>query len=240
MIKAIILSAGSGTRLSPLTDICPKPMLEIGGKPLLEHTIEYLRSYDITDIAINLHHLPEKVMSYFGDGSRFGVRLRYSIENVLLGTAGAVNNFRNFFDDTFIVVYGDVFTRADLKKMINFHKKKKCMLTIGLYTVDNPTECGIVDMDSSCRILRFVEKPMHHEVFSNLANAGVYVAEPEILKYIPDDVPSDFGKEIFLGLLSEGIPIYGMHINEYLIDIGTKEKYEKAKRDFIEGGVVKC
>jgi len=215
-------------------------MAAISGRPLLEHTIELLKNHGITEIAINLHHHPERVMDYFGSGDRLGVRLHYSLEKVLQGTAGALNNFRGFFDDTFIVMYGDVLTNADLQAIIDFHREKKGMVTIGLYRVNNPTECGIVEMDHNGRIAKFVEKPEKHRVFSDLANAGIYVAEPDILDFIPEGMPSDFGKEIFPQLLSKGMPVYGFPVSEYVIDIGTVDKYDKANRDFIEGGFYKC
>jgi len=239
MMKAIILSAGEGRRLKPLTDKYPKPMLEIGGKPLLEHTINLLKKHGITEIAINLHH-PEIVMNYFGDGSGFDVRIRYSIEKELLGTAGALNNFRDFFDDTFIVFYGDVFTDTDITKLIAFHKEKKSIATIGLYKVDNPSECGIVKLEENMRITRFVEKPGRHEIFTDLANAGLYVLEPLILNYIPERGEYDFGKELFPRLLREGKAIYGFPITDYLIDIGTKDKYERARKGLLAGRIHLC
>lgn len=237
MIKAIILCAGVGSRLRPYTDSCPKPMLEISGKPLLEHTIDLLKSYGITEVAINLYHYSDAITGYFEDGSDFGVKIRYSLEEKPMGTAGALANLRDFFDDTFIVFYGDVLSNLDLKEIIRFHRKNNNLITIALYRVDNPTECGIVEFNGNNRITKFIEKPRTDEVFTNLANAGIYVIEPEILKYIPNEVPYDFGSNLFPLLLSKGIPIHGFEINGYLIDIGTKDKYEKAKDDFIKGRV---
>jgi NDP-sugar pyrophosphorylase family protein len=140
-MKGMILAAGEGRRLRPLTDHIPKPMLPIAGRPLLEHIITHLCEGGVTDLAVNLHHLPGAVMNYFGDGSRWGVSLRYSLEERLLGSAGGVKRLQSFFDDTFLVYYGDVFTRADLRPMIAFHHNHPdALVTMGLYHV--PVESG--------------------------------------------------------------------------------------------------
>lgn len=240
MTKALILSAGQGIRLKPLTDKCPKSMLKIDGKPLLEHIINLLKHYGIREIGINLYYLPGVITNYFGNGKDFGVKIKYSRERKLLGSAGALNNFKHFFKDRFVVIYGDLLTSVNLKKMFDFHMKYKVMATVGLYRVNNPTECGVVKLEKDARITHFLEKPKKSEVFTNLANAGIYVVEPEIMKYIPKNRPYDFGKELFPQLLKKGIAMYGYPIKEYLIDIGTKDKYKKAKKDFIEGRVYPC
>lgn len=240
MLKAIILSAGQGTRLKPLTDNCPKPMIKIGSKPVLEHTVNMLKKHGVTDIAINLHHYPQVVMDYFGDGKSFGVRMHYSLEKEILGTAGAVKKLKGYFDDTFVVVYGDVFSFTDITAMMRFHKGKKGIATIGLYEVDNPHECGIVELTDDNKIAQFLEKPKKEEIFTDMANAGIYILETEIMNYIPQDVYYDFGKDLFPLLLKNGIAMYGFIINEYLIDIGTMKKYEQANRDFMEGVTGRC
>lgn len=240
MIKAMILCAGVGTRLKPLTDKCSKSMLDINGKPLLEYTIDLLKKHGITEIAVNLYHNPESITKYFGDGSKLGVKIKYSLEEKLRGTAGALANFRDFFDDTFVVIYGDVFSNLDLKDMIDFHKSHKGMITIALYKVDNPTECGIVEFEENGKISRFLEKPKADKIFTDLANAGIYIIEPQIFEYIPEQEPCDFGKELFPWLLDKGVPIYGYPIEEYLIDIGTVDKYNRLKDDFTKGGFRRC
>ena len=130
-MKGMVLAAGEGRRLRPLTNHLPKPMLPVAGRPLLEHTITYLRDYGITDLAINLHHLPGAVMDYFGNGSQWGVKLRYSLEEQLLGSAGGVKRLQAFFDETFVVYYGDLFTQANLRPMIDLHKRSKALATMG-------------------------------------------------------------------------------------------------------------
>ena len=230
-IKAMVLAAGTGSRLRPLTLKRAKAMLPIGGRPLLEHLTCLLKVHNITEIAINLHYRPDDIVEYFGDGHAFGVRITYSREQELLGTAGAVKKLQHFFTETFLVVYGDLLTTLDLTALVDFHWRKGGLATIALYRVDHPQACGIVELDTNGRIRRFVEKPGPEEVFGNLANAGIYVLEPEVIDFIPAGVFYDFGHDLFPLLLEHGMPLYGYPIRAYLIDIGTLEKYKQAQRD---------
>jgi NDP-sugar pyrophosphorylase family protein len=234
-MKAMILAAGEGARLRPLTLCCPKTMLPVGGKPLLEHHLAWLRSYDITEVAINLHYRPDAIIDYFGSGADFGVNLSYSYEDALLGTAGAVKRLQPFFDDTFLVVYGDLLTNLDLAMLTAFHRSHRGQVTITLYRVKNPSACGLVELDSSGRIARFVEKPPPSEAFTDLANAGVYVLEPEVLEYIPPYTFYDFGHDLFPSILQASGGMYGYPISDYLIDIGTLSNYRRAQQDFARG-----
>lgn len=229
-MKGMILAAGEGRRLRPLTNLLPKPMLPVGGRPLLEHIIIHLRHCGLTDLAINLHHLPAAVMDYFGDGRPWQVKLRYSVEEELLGSAGGVKRLQSFFDDTFVVYYGDVLTWADLRQMVAFHRQAGVVATMGLYPVPDPWNRGIVALDDSQKITRFVEKPPPDQAFSNLANAGIYVLEPEVLDWIPADQMWDFGHNLFPDLLGDGVPVAGHVIDSLLIDIGLPEKYVEADR----------
>jgi NDP-sugar pyrophosphorylase family protein len=229
-MKGMILAAGEGKRLRPLTDHVPKPMLPLAGRPLLEHIITHLRDCGVSDLAINLHHQPTIVVDYFGDGSRWGVSLRYSLEESLLGSAGGVKRLQDFFDDTFLVYYGDVFTLADLVPMIELHRRCGVQATMGLYRVPDPWNRGVVELDERQGITRFVEKPPREQVFSDLANAGIYVLEPEVLDWIPVDEPWDFGHDVFPALLGDGIDVAGYVIEDSVIDIGLPEKYEQANR----------
>ncbi len=229
-MKGMILAAGEGTRLRPLTYTTPKPMLPIAGQPLLERTIAYLKHHGVDELAINLYHLPDKVTSYFGDGSQHGVTLKYSIETELVGSAGGVKRVADFFDDTFVVYYGDILTQANLSEMIAFHKQKNVLATMGLYYVPDPWNRGIVALDEAQIITRFAEKPPKAEAFSNLANAGIYVLEPEVLTRIPAETFYDFGHDVFPLMLADGLPIAGYPIEALLIDIGLPEKYEEANR----------
>lgn len=235
-MKGMILAAGEGRRLRPFTDHVPKPMLLVAGRPLLEHTIAHLRDCGLTELAVNLYHLPAAVMDYFGDGSRWGVQLHYSVEERLLGSAGGVKRLQSFFDDTFVVFYGDLLTWTDLRPVIAWHRQAKVMATLGLYRVPDPWNRGIVQLDGGQNIVRFVEKPPRDQVFSNLANAGIYVLEPEVLERIPSEQAYDFGHDVFPGMLTDGIQIAGYVIEDLLIDIGLPEKYEEANRIALEMG----
>ena len=228
-MKGMILAAGEGQRLRPLTDHLPKPMLPLAGQPLLEHTIIHLRNCGITDLAINLYHLPSSVMDYFGDGRHWGINLRYSLEEHLLGSAGGVKRLQPFFDDTFLVYYGDVFTWADLSPMIGFHHRSGALATMGLYRVPDPWNRGIVALDEAQTIVRFVEKPSRKQAFSDLANAGIYVLEPEVLDHVPSEQVCDFGHDVFPAMLAEGIRLTGYVIEDPVIDIGLPENYIRAK-----------
>ena len=236
MLKGMILAAGVGSRLQPLTDNCPKPMLPIGNKPVLEHIINWLQHYQIKDIALNLYHLPEKITNHFGDGTAHGVQFHYSTEKTILGTAGALTSFNRFLDTPFVVVYGDVITNLDLDAMLAFHRRQQAAITLALYQVDDPSRCGLVDTDEQGRVRRFIEKPDPAEIFTDLANGGIYLVEPEILSYIPAGQFYDFGHDLFPKLLTQNIPIYGYSIGDaYLIDMGTHETYEQAKADHLHG-----
>lgn len=227
-MKGMILAAGEGRRLRPLTDQLPKPMLPLAGRPLLEHIIVHLRHCGLTDLAVNLYHLPTAVIDYFGDGRRWGINLRYSVEEHLLGSAGGVKRLEPFFDETFVVYYGDVLTWADLRPMIELHRRTGAPATLGLYEVPDPWNRGIVELDQNGMIVRFAEKPPREQVFSNLANAGIYILEPAVLARIPDGQPYDFGHDVFPAMLAAGLPLAGYVLDDFLIDIGLPEKYEEA------------
>ncbi|NLE76615.1 MAG: nucleotidyltransferase family protein [Chloroflexi bacterium] len=237
-MKAVVLAAGEGTRLRPLTLQRPKPMLPIGGTPLLEHTLRWLHNHGVDEVALNLHHLPQMVMDHFGDGRRWDLRLRYSVEEELLGTAGALTRFPDFFDDEpFFLVYGDLLTAVDLGEMRRFHGERGAAATVALYRVPNPTECGLVDLDEQGRIRRFVEKPPPHEVFTDLANAGIYVLEPRLVQSLEPGQFCDFGRHVFPRLLAAGELLLGYPIHNYLLDMGTLAKYQQAQDDWAAGRV---
>lgn len=233
-MKALILAAGEGTRLRPLTLDRPKPMLPVAGKPLLAITVSMLRRYGVTDLAVNLHHRPEAITNYFGNGAAFGVSITYSHEPQIMGTAGAAKKLEWFLDETFFVVYGDVLTNLNYQSLIQFHRDRRSLLTLSLYRVPNPTEVGLVGVDSNGRVFRFLEKPRPEEVFTDLANSGVLVCEPEVLSYVPADTFYDFGHHLLPALLELGKPLYGLPLapDECLIDIGTLENYERAQREW--------
>ncbi len=230
-VKGLILAAGEGTRLRPLTLDQPKPMLPIGGRPILEYLVRLLRYHGVTEIAINLHYKPESIVRYFGDGSRFGVSITYSHETQLLGSAGAAKQLSWFLTETFVVLYGDVLTDLDVRALVDRHRARAGKVTLVLYEVEDPTRCGIVALAEDGRVVRFVEKPAADAVFGNLANAGIYVVEPEILDHIPASRTFDFGSDLFPRLLERGERLYGYHADAYLLDIGSLERYAQAEAD---------
>jgi NDP-sugar pyrophosphorylase family protein len=229
-VKALVLAAGAGTRLRPLTDACPKPMLPIAGRPLLEWTLRWLRRYGVREAALNLHHLPDVVREGLGDGSRFDMRLTYAFEPELRGTSGAIHNFPGFFDQPFLVIYGDLLLDLDLADLVGFHRERGAMMTLALKRTTTPHSQGMIEVDERGRVLRFVEKPQAWDG-GNTANAGVYVCEPEVAARAPQGF-SDFGHDIIPALLRDGAPVYGRPLTGYLLDIGTPEAYAQAQREW--------
>jgi len=229
-VKAMILAAGEGTRLKPLTLKTPKVLLPISGVPLIERTLNWLKSHGIMEVAINLHYQGEKIKEFLGDGLRLGMKIVYSPEEVLMGTAGGVKGMERFFDDTFIVVYGDVLADFDLSAMIRFHQVKKSVATLILFKMPDHSQAGIVEVDDNGKILNFVEKPRLGYKAQDMGNGGVYILEKAIFDYIPREGISDFGYDIFPRMIELSLPIYGYELstNEYLIDIGTANNYAKA------------
>lgn len=229
-MKAMILAAGKGIRLRPLTERMPKPMVSIAGRPILEHTIRLLAKHGIREMVINLHHCPEVVTSYFGDGRAFDVLITYSYEPILLGTAGAVKKVETLFGGTFLVAYGDNLTTCDIGRLCAFHREKRGIGTVALFHRDDPTTSGIASLDESDRITRFLEKPESAQVFSHWVNSGFLVLEPEVLSYIPPDLPSDFGRDILPMLISADRPLYGYRMSEELWWIDTLEDYLRLQK----------
>ena len=233
-MKAMILAAGQGTRLAPLTDSLPKSMIPIRGMPVLEHTLIRLRGHGVGEVIINVYHQPDVIPAYFGDGSRWGVRITYSLENELLGTAGGVKHAAWFFDGPFLVLYGDNLSTCDLSRLARHHRDRGAVATMALYQRDDPCSSGIAEMDSEDCIVRFVEKPRPEEVFSHWVNAGIYVLNREILDLIPTGQPCDFGREVFPLLLSEGRALYGyrMQGDEELWWIDTPADLARVQREY--------
>lgn len=239
-LKALVLAAGEGTRLRPLTLDRPKPMVPIAGEPLLGIILRWLTAAGVRDLAINLHYKPEAIVDYVGDGSAFGAQVMYSREPRLLGSAGAACRIREWVGDSpLLIAYGDVLTDMDLAAMAHYHETQRLAIaelaaTVSLYRVTNPTEVGLVGVDATGRVTRFLEKPAPEHVFTDVANAGVCIVEPEVLDLIEPDVVSDFGLHVFPALLARGRPMCGWMIPDstYLIDIGSPAKYEQANRDW--------
>jgi len=233
-MKAVILAAGVGTRLRPLTDACPKPVLPIAGRPLLARTLDWLRAQGVGEVALNLHHLPDRVRDCLGDGAAWGMRLRYSYEPVLLGTAGAVRaidqRFPGWLDQPFLVVYGDMLVDIDLQDLLDFHRAKRALFTMALKHTAHPVSQGMVELEASGRVVRFVEKPPLWDR-GDLANAGLYLCEPPLLSWLLDG-PSDFGCDLIPALVAADAPVYARLARGYLLDIGTPAAYAQAQQDW--------
>jgi mannose-1-phosphate guanylyltransferase/phosphomannomutase len=228
------MAGGEGTRLRPLTSNQPKPMVPIVGKPCMEHILELLRDHGFNDVVITVAFLPQAIRTYFGDGGNLGVNIEYSVEESPLGTAGSVRLASDRLDETFLVISGDALCDIDLNKIVDFHKAKGAAVTIGLKSVENPLEFGIVVTDEDGKVERFLEKPSWGQVFSDTINTGIYVLEPEVLRHIPTDRPFDFSKELFPLLLEMGRPIYGYVCEGYWQDIGNLDQYRQANADALD------
>jgi len=232
-LKAVILVGGPGTRLQPLTDNKPKSIVPVLNRPVLEHTLAYLKHHGIEDIILTLNYLPDAIQDYFGDGKRCGVRLTYCIEKEPLGTAGAVKNAEAYLDGSFFVLNGDLFTDMNLTEMLAFHRDKKAKATISLTWVDDPSAFGVVETDADRRVKRFIEKPPPGEATTNWINAGTYILEPEVLEEIPSGQHHMFEKGLFPRLLEIGKPVYGYEFKGYWLDMGTPEKYFSLNMDLL-------
>ncbi|HSL66218.1 MAG TPA: sugar phosphate nucleotidyltransferase, partial [Gaiellaceae bacterium] len=233
-MKGVVMAGGEGTRLRPLTSNQPKPMVPIVGKPCMEHIIELLRRHGFDEVIVTLAFLPQAIRSYFGDGDALGVEIEYSVEETPLGTAGSVRLASGKLDDTVLVISGDALCDIDLTQLVTTHREKGAAVTIGLKSVENPLEFGIVVTDDDGRVERFLEKPSWGQVFSDTINTGIYVIEPEVLRHVPDDRPYDFSKELFPLLLEMGRPIYGHVCDGYWQDIGNLDQYRQANVDALE------
>jgi len=233
-MKAVVMAGGEGTRLRPLTSNQPKPLVPIVGKPCMEHILELLKKHGFEDVIVTVAFLPQAIRSYFGTGESLGIDLAYSVEESPAGTAGSVRLAAGRLDDTFLVISGDALCDVDLGRLVEFHREKKASVTIGLKSVDNPLEFGIVVTDEDGRVERFLEKPSWGQVFSDTINTGIYVLEPEVLKHVPTDRPFDFSKELFPLLLEMGRPIYGFVLDGYWQDIGNLDQYRQANFDALD------
>jgi mannose-1-phosphate guanylyltransferase / phosphomannomutase len=233
-MKAVVMAGGEGTRLRPLTSNQPKPMVPIVGKPCMEHILELLKRHGFEDVIVTVAFLPQAIRSYFGGGEALGMEVGYSVEESPLGTAGSVRLAASRLDDTFLVISGDALCDLDLTKLVEFHREKQASVTIGLKSVDNPLEFGIVVTDDDGRVERFLEKPSWGQVFSDTINTGIYVLEPEVLRHIPTDRPYDFSKELFPLLLEMGRPLYGYVMDGYWQDIGNLDQYRQANFDALD------
>lgn len=232
-MKAVILAGGEGTRLRPLTLALPKVMFPVINIPFLEHMVLYLKCHEIREIVLALGFMPQTIENYFGDGSRWGVRVSYGLEKAPLGTAGAVKNVSSLLTETFLVFNGDIFTDLDLQAMIACHREKKARGTIALTPMEDPSRFGVVETDLQGRVLAFKEKPHPEAIVSRNINAGVYVLEPEVLDYIPAG-HFMFERGLFPLLLERREALWGYPFSGYWVDMGTPEHYLKLNYDLLQ------
>ena len=230
-MKAFLLAAGFGTRLRPLTDNTPKCLVPIQGKPLLEWWLLLLKKHGINEVLINTHYLAEQVQDFVTryNEKHNDMKITVFYEPVLLGSGGTVRANKDFIgnNSNFLICYADNLTNINLSNLISSHKKNKSILTMALFRSENPEQCGIAVLDDNNKIVDFVEKPSNP--VSDLANAGVYVANNEIFKFFPDNSFCDFGNDILPKLIGQ---MSGYETNDFLLDIGTPKNYEKAQKEW--------
>ncbi len=220
MTKAIVLCGGMGTRLRPYTYTMPKPMLPIGKKPILEYVLNNIKRAGITEVYLTVGYLHEQIEKYFGNGKKLGMKIHYSVEKKSMGTAGSILPLKGNFTGTFVVKMGDHFSNADIRKIVDFHKKKGGIATVALNKKGVPIEYGVADMKNN-QIVRFREKP----IIENLVNAGIYVLEPKIFNYIKEG--EDFARDVFPRLLEKREKVFGFVFSDYWLDIGRTTDYEQ-------------
>ena len=236
-MKAVVMAGGEGTRLRPLTSNQPKPMVPIVGKPCMEHILDLLRRHGLSEVVVTLAFMPQAIRTYFGDGRTLEMDIDYSVEEQPLGTAGSVRLAHERLTEPFLVISGDALCDVDLGTLVAAHERTGAAVTIGLKSVDNPLEFGIVVTDEDGRVERFLEKPSWGQVFSDTINTGIYVLDPEVLRHVPDDRPYDFSKELFPLLLEMGRPIHGHVLDGYWQDIGNLDQFRQANFDALDGNV---
>lgn len=235
MIKALILAGGKGARLRPLTLHTPKPVVPLANIPFLFFQIDHIKQARITEIILSLSYQPRKISEIFGDGTKYGVMMRYTHEELPRGTAGAFKSVEHLVDDTTVVMNGDVLTDSDIVDVIRFHKENHAEATIVTSRVMNPAGYGLVESDADGRVRRFLEKPPEDEVTGDTINAGVYVLEPSVLKRIPADGPQSFERDLFPGMLHDGARVMAYLSRGYWQDIGSPQKYLEATWGIISG-----
>jgi NDP-sugar pyrophosphorylase family protein len=225
-MKAVILAGGKGTRLLPYTTVLPKPLLPVGEKPILDTVVRQLKTYGFSEITMAVGYLAELITAYFGDGSRFGVKIRYSREDEPLGTAGPLRKIPGL-KETFLVMNGDILTTLDYGKLLAYHKKSGAVATIAMRKRDVKVDFGVIEADKEDRLTDYLEKP----TLSYLVSMGVYVFEPEVLEHIKEGERLDF-PDLVRRLIKKKKKVVGYRTDEYWLDIGRHDDYDKAREDF--------
>ena len=230
MLKtAVILAGGKGTRLRPITYEIPKPLVPVHDKPIVAHLFDLFKKYGITDIVMCIGYMKEKIKNELGDGSKFGVKIRYVEENEPLGTGGPLRLAKNILKSTFVVSNGDELKDINIMEMYDMHKSNNALVTIALTTVEDPSAYGVARLDGN-RIVEFVEKPPKDKAPSKLINAGFYIMEPEVLDMIPEGMVS-LEREIFPKIAEMG-KLYGYPFSGQWFDTGNIERYERAIKEW--------
>ena len=233
-MQAVILAGGLGKRLRRTVGDRPKSMALVLGRPFLEYQVEHLKKYHIIEIVLCVGYLAEQIKSYFKDGAKFGVDIRYAVDKEPLGTAGALKNAENCLEDeAFLVLNGDSYSELNITKFVQFHKKKGGKGTILLSRVSQAQDYGLMELDEEKRITGFFEKSARISSDS-IINAGTYLLEPEVLSYIPAGEKVSLERETFPRLLQEKVPLFGYLTSDYFIDIGTPEKYAQIQKEIKE------
>jgi len=233
-MKAVVMAGGEGTRLRPMTANQPKPLLPVANRPIMEHVLRLLRRHGFSETVVTVQFLAALVRNYFGDGDELGMDLHYATEETPLGTAGSVKNAEAMLrDDAFLVISGDALTDIDLTAMVEFHRAHSALVTVGLTSVPDPLEFGIVITREDGRIDRFLEKPTWGQVFSDTVNTGIYVMEPEVLASVAARAPVDWSGDVFPALVAAGAPVFGYVADGYWEDVGTHQSYLRAQADVL-------
>jgi NDP-sugar pyrophosphorylase family protein len=235
-MKAILLAGGKGTRLRPLTVHTPKPIVPILNRPFLYYQIDLLRQVpEIDEVILSLNYQPRRIEEIFGEGEGLGLRLRYVVEPMPLGTGGAIRYAGDSLTESVVVFNGDVLTQVDLAAVLRLHRERKAKATIVLTPVDNPRAYGLVETDARGNVSRFLEKPGDNEITCNTINAGIYVLEPDTFDRIPKDTAWSIERSFFPSLIERGETFVAYVDNGYWIDIGTPAKYMQVHRDIMDG-----
>jgi mannose-1-phosphate guanylyltransferase len=234
-MKGLILAGGKGTRLRPLTLNTPKPIVPVVNQPFLLYQIDLMRSGGIDEVILSLSYQPRKIEDLLRDGTDYGINIHYAVEGTPLGTGGAFKNAEAEITSTTVVFNGDVLTGLDLSAVIAHHKRSQAVATIVLIPVDNPSAYGLVETTENGQVQRFVEKPGSDEITCNTVNAGVYVLEPSVLRYMPKGEPYSFERGLFPTLLERKELVMSYILDKYWIDIGTPAKYLEVHHDILAG-----
>lgn len=232
-MKAMILAAGLGIRMRPLTEKTPKPLLSVNGAPIIHYTLNFLKKYGITDVVINLHHLAEQIKENLGNGSKFGMNITYSFEAEILGTGGGIKKAEEFLSDSaFIVINSDILIDIDLSDALQFHKEKKSIATMVLRKDENVEKYGAIGIDNENRIRQFLNIIKSDEAVTSLMFTGIHILEPKVFDYLPEN--GCINRLAYPEMIKKGERVFGYVMNGYWRDLGTPEAFSSAKKELME------